>query len=97
MVDETGQDAIEVKSAADVAGDATQRIGSMEQVVDLLAPTGGFDHGAEIRGDDLDEIEVGGGQAGSVGADEQQGTPWSVQRPGWPRRPRCARRGARRS
>ena len=38
VVDQPGQDPVEVEPAADVAGDPAERLGPMEQVGDLLGP-----------------------------------------------------------
>ncbi len=52
MVDQAGQDAIEVEAAADVAGDAAQGVGAMEQVLDLVAASSRLDDAPDVRGDD---------------------------------------------
>ena len=58
VVDQAGQDPVEVEPAADVGRDAAQRLRAMEQVGDLVGALGAADHRPErVRGDPGD-LEV---------------------------------------
>ena len=90
MVDQAGQDPIEIEPAPDIAGDPAQRLGAMQQMADLLLAPRDADDGADRIGDDRSEVRVGGAQPVSVVAairDHQQNAPRAV-RPG-DRRPRA--------
>ena len=43
MLDQAGQDQLEVETAADVARDASERVGPMEAVGDIVRSAGGSD------------------------------------------------------
>ena len=49
VVDQAGQDAVEVEPAADVAGDPAQRLGAVEQVGDLVGALGAADDRTRAR------------------------------------------------
>ena len=49
VVDQAGQDPVEVEPAADVAGDPAERLRPVEQVVDLVGAPGAADERAERR------------------------------------------------
>ena len=58
VVDQAGQDPVEIEPASDVGGDATERLRPMEKVRDLVGSLGAADHRAErVRGDPGD-LEV---------------------------------------
>ena len=82
MVDEAGQDPVEVEPAADVAGDAAQRLGAMQQVGDLLlAPTDADDR-AERIGEDGRQVAVGRVETAAPGPATTSSTPHGPSRPG---------------
>jgi hypothetical protein len=58
VVDQAGQDPIEVEPAADVGRDASQRLRPMEQMGDLLGPLSPADHRPEGVGRDPGDLEV---------------------------------------
>ena len=59
MADEVGQDPVEVETAPDVGGDAPERLGSMQQVGDILLPADHTDDRAERIRDHRREVAVG--------------------------------------
>ena len=58
VVDQAGQDPIEVEPAADVGRDAPQRLGAMEQVCDLLGALGAADHRPDGVRRDPGDVEI---------------------------------------
>jgi hypothetical protein len=58
VVDETGQDAIEVEAAADVARHAAQRLGPVELARDVVRPLRAADDGADRLGRDPRDLDV---------------------------------------
>ncbi len=78
MVDQAGEDAIEVQSAADVAGHAAQRLGAVEQVADLLLAARDAHDRPDGVGEDGRQVHVGGPGIGPRLRDQQQGAPRSV-------------------
>ena len=58
VIDEAGEDAVEVEPAPDVARDAAQGLRAMEQVRNLLLASTDGDERAEGVGDDPDEVQV---------------------------------------
>ena len=58
MVDQAGQDPIEVEPAADVGRHAAERLGPMEQVGDLVGALGAADHRPERIRRDPGDVEV---------------------------------------
>ena len=58
VVDQAGQDPIEVEPAADVGRHAAKRLGPMEQVSDLVGALGTADHRPEGVRRDPGDIEV---------------------------------------
>ena len=74
MVDQAGQDPVEVEPAADVAGDPAQRLGPMEQVGDLLLAADDADDGADRVGQRPSTRSRSAGPKRSPGAghDEQR-------------------------
>ncbi len=75
MVDEPGQDLVEVEPAADVARDATKGVGPMEVVGDLVGGSAGTDDRADGQGDGTQEIGVNGGGIGAFAIGDQQHAP----------------------
>ena len=82
MVDEAGQDPVEVEPAADVAGDPAQRLGPMEQMGDLLGAAGAADDRAEAVGDDAGDVEVARAERAARLADDEQDAPRPGRRRG---------------
>ena len=92
MVDETGQDLVEVEPAADVAGDAAQGVGPMEVVGDLVGRSAGADDRPDARGDRAKEVGVDGrGIGAGVGSDDEDAPERAVDR-GSRSRARASRR-----
>ena len=58
VVDEPGQDLVEVEPAADVARDAAKGVGAMEVVGDLVGGSAGADDRADGQGDGTEEVGV---------------------------------------
>ena len=58
VVDQAGQDPVEIEPAADVGRDAAQGLGPMEQVGDLVGALGAADHRPERVGRDPGDLEV---------------------------------------
>ncbi len=58
VVDQAGQDPIEVEPAADVGRHSAERLGPMEQVGDLVGALGAADHRPERVRRDPGDIEV---------------------------------------
>ncbi len=78
MVDQSGQDAIEVEPAADVAGHPSQRLGAMEEMGHFVGPACAAHDGAEAIGGDARDIEVARTERSLGLADHQQDAPWAV-------------------
>ena len=75
VVDEAGQDPVEVESAADVAGHAAQRLGTVEEVGDLLGASRAAHDGAEAIGGDARDLEIVRTDRADRLADDQQDAP----------------------
>ena len=58
MVDEAGQDLVEVEPAADVAGDAAERVRAMELVADLVGAPAHRDDRADATADEREQVGV---------------------------------------
>ena len=79
VIDEAGQDAVEVEAAADVAGDPMERLRTMQLVGDLLAAAGDRDDRADRVGDDRGNIAVTGAECSRRFADEVEDAPRSAE------------------
>ena len=75
VVDQPRQDPIEVEPAADVARDAAQRLGAVEEVGDLLGSLGAADDRAEPFGGDPRDLEVARTERSPRLADDEQDAP----------------------
>ena len=75
VVDEAGQDPIEVEPAADVARDAPERLGSMEEVRDLVGALGAADHRADGVRRDPGDVEVARTERAGGLADDVEDAP----------------------
>ena len=82
MVDEAGQDPVEVEPAADVAGHPAQRLGPMEQVGDLLLASDDADDGADRVGEDRREVVIERLEAVRQARRRPAATPHGPSRPG---------------
>ncbi len=75
VVDQAGQDPVEVEPAADVARDAAQRLGPMEQVGDLVGALGAADHRPERVRRDPGDVEVARTERARRLADDEEDAP----------------------
>ena len=75
VVDQPGQDPVQVEPAADVAGDPAERLGPVEQVPDRLRPLGAADDRADPVTDDAGDVEVARIEGAARLADDQQRAP----------------------
>ena len=75
VVDEPGQDPVQVEPAADVAGDPAERLGPVEQVPDRLRPLGAADDRADPVTHDAGDVEVARIEGAARLADDQQRAP----------------------
>ena len=76
VVDQAGQDPVEVEPAADVGGDAAERLGPMEEVGDLVGALGAADHRAERVRRDPGDLEVTRPERTGRLADDVEDAPW---------------------
>ena len=77
VIDQAGQDPVEVEPAADIAGDAAQRLGSMEEMGDLVRAAGTADDRAEPIRHDAGDLEIPRTERVPRLADDQQDAPRS--------------------
>ena len=81
MIDEAGEDPVEIEPAPDVAGDAAQGLGPMQEVRDLLLPTRDPDDRPDRIGEGRGQVRIGGAEpVPAIGAvrDHQQDAPRAV-------------------
>ena len=95
MVDQAGQDPVEVEPAADVAGDPAQRLGAMEQVGDLVGALGDADDGPDRVGRDARRARGRGSETSRRPRRRRAGRPTARAGRGSPRRARDGRRAGR--
>ena len=75
MLDEAGQDLVEIEPRADVAGDPPQRVGTVKLVRDLVGgPCRPNRRGDRFGGRD-DDVTVGFGEGAAPGADDHENAP----------------------
>ena len=78
VVHQAGQDPVQVEAAADVAGDAAQGLGAVEQVGDLVLATGDADDRPDGVGEDHGQVLVGATERIGTVLDDEQDAPRSV-------------------
>ena len=81
VVDQAGQDPVEIEPAADVGRHPAQRLGAVEQVGHLVGPLSTTDDRPDRVGRDAGQLEVRLRQRAGALADHEQDTPWRA-RPG---------------
>lgn len=79
MVHEPGQDQVEVQPAADVARDPSQRLGSMQQVGDLVPVPGDADDRPDRVGEDHGQIPVRHAQGVRAVLDDEERAPRAIR------------------
>ena len=75
MIDQAGQDPVEVEAAADIVGDPAERLGPVEQVGDLFGASCAADDRPETVGNDPCDLEVAGTERPTRFADDQEDAP----------------------
>ncbi len=75
VVDQPGQDPVEVQPAADVAGDPAERLGPVEQVADRFRPLGTADDRADPVAHHTGHVEVARVEGAARLADHQERAP----------------------
>ena len=78
VVDQAGEDAVEVEPAADVPCHPPQGLGAVEEVGDLLLAPDDADDGTDGVGEDRDQVAIGGTEAVAGRSDDKQASPGSV-------------------
>ena len=78
MIDQAGEDPVQVQAAADVAGDPPQGLRSMEEMADLLLAVCHADHRPDRRGEHPGKLDIGRSERFAGGRDHEQHAPWAV-------------------
>ena len=76
VVDQAGQDPVEVEAAPDVRGDAPERLGTMEEVGDLVGTLRTAHDRPKTFGDDSGDVEIPGAEGTTGLPDDQEDAPW---------------------
>ena len=79
MVDQAGQDPVQIEPAADIAGHPAQGLRAVEQVGDLLGALGAADDGTQRIGRHPRDLDVAAAERSAGLADDMQDAPRFVR------------------